>query len=100
MNTFFGQVYALVEQIPQGKVISYGRIARLLGRPRAAREVGWAMRTCPSHLPWQRVVKADGTVTGGEFACVRRAMLEAEGVSFLADGRVDMAACGWMMGAL
>jgi len=100
MNTFFRQVYEIVEQIPQGKVISYGRIARLLGRPRAAREVGWAMRTCPEGLPWQRVVKADGTVTGGEYAHIRRGMLEAEGVAFLADGRVDMALCGWMMGDL
>jgi len=98
MNTFFKQVYEIVEQIPQGRVISYGRIARLLGRPRAAREVGWAMRTCPGHLPWQRVVKADGAITGGDFADMRRAILEAEGVSFLADGRVDMEACGWMIG--
>ncbi len=38
---------------------------------------------------------ADGTVTGGEHAEIRRALLEAEGVPFLANGRVDMAACQW-----
>ena len=43
-NLFFQQVYAIVGQIPHGKVMSYGQIARELGRPRAAREVGWAMR--------------------------------------------------------
>ena len=94
VNSFFQQVYAIVEQIPEGKVMAYGQIARVLGRPRAAREVGWAMRHCPEHLPWQRVVKADGSVTGGEYAEMRKRLLEAEGVVFLDDGRVDMKSCG------
>ena len=89
-GTFFEQVYAIVGQIPEGKVMSYGQIARILGRPRAAREVGWAMRHCPDHLPWQRVVKADGAITGGAYAEMRKQRLEAEGVDFLLDGRVDM----------
>jgi len=96
MNPFFQQVYAIVESIPHGKVVSYGQIARLLGNPRAARQVGWAMRVCPEHLPWQRVVMADGSVTGGVYADIRRALLEGEGVTFLPDGRVDMNACGWL----
>ena len=94
MNLFFKQVYSIVEQIPYGKVISYGQIARMLGRPRAAREVGWAMRHCPEHLPWQRVVMSDGSITGGVYADIRKALLESEGVAFLPDGRVDMKECG------
>jgi len=90
MNPFFRQVYAVVEQIPYGKVMSYGQIAHVLGSPRGARVVGWAMRYCPDYLPWQRVVKADGAVTGGEYAALRRQLLKDEGVEFLADGRVDM----------
>ena len=93
MNSFYQQVYNIVEQIPYGMVISYGRIARLLGRPRGAQMVGWAMRHCPEHLPWQRVVMADGSVTGGIYAEERRKILVDEGVPFLLDGRVDMAAC-------
>ena len=96
MNSFFEQVYAIVAQIPHGKVVSYGQIARMLGAPRSARVVGWAMRQCPEGLPWQRVVMADGSVTGGLFADLRRELLAAEGVAFLPDGRVDMAACGWL----
>jgi len=92
MNSFFKQVYAVVEQIPYGKVVSYGQIARILGRPRAARQVGWAMRCCPDHLPWQRVVMADGSITGGIYADTRKALLESEGVTLLPDGRVDMKA--------
>lgn len=41
---FFEQVYAIVRLIPKGKVVSYGQIARTLGKPRGARAVGWAMR--------------------------------------------------------
>ena len=95
MDQFFEQVYAILPQIPKGRVVSYGQIARLLGYPRAARQVGRAMRCCPGHLPWQRVVMADGAVAGGVFAEIRRATLEAEGVTFLSDGRVDMKKHGW-----
>ena len=93
MNCFYQRVYDIVEQIPAGMVISYGQIARILGRPRGARIVGWAMRHCPEHLPWQRVVMADGSVTGGVFAEERRKLLIKEGVPFLPDGRVDMKSC-------
>lgn len=95
MNPFFEQVYAVVEKIPYGKVVSYGQIARMLERPRAARVVGWAMRCCPEHLPWQRVVMANGSIAGGIYADTRKALLEAEGVIFLPGGCVDMAACRW-----
>lgn len=95
MNLFYEQVYAVVERIPVGKVVSYGQIARMLGRLRAGREVGRAMRHCPEGLPWQRVVMKDGSVAGGMSADIRRAVLEAEGVTFLPDGRVDMASCRW-----
>ena len=96
MNSFFEQVYDVVARIPYGKAVSYGEIARLLGRPRAAREVGRAMRFCPDRLPWQRVVMADGSVTGGDYAEIRKALLESEGVRFLPDGRVDMESCRWL----
>ena len=96
MNQFFNQVYSIVEQIPHGMVVSYGQIARMLGRPHAAREVGWAMRCCPEGLPWHRVVMADGTIAGGPYADMRRAILEAEGVEFLPDGRVNVALCCWV----
>ena len=93
MDKFYKQVYAIVERIPYGKVVSYSQIALMLGKPRAAREVGRAMSRCPDHLPWQRVVMADGTVTGGMYAEIRRGLLETEGVTFLPDGRVDMESC-------
>lgn len=88
-NGFFQQVYVIVAQIPAGQTLSYGEIARMLGRPQAARMVGWAMRRCPDGLPWHRVIRADGSIAEGGEAGLRRALLEAEGVPFLPDGRVD-----------
>ena len=96
MNPFYKQVYGIVEQIPYGKVISYGEIAKILGRPRAAREVGRAMRLCPDGLPWQRVVMADGSITGGSFAEARRSLLESEDITFHPDGRVNMSTSRWL----
>ena len=92
-DSFFQKVYAIVEEVPFGKVVSYGDIARAIGSPRKARFVGFAMRVCPESLPWHRVVMADGSIAGGGFAPVRRALLEREGVPFLPDGRVDMKKC-------
>lgn len=95
MKKFFDKVYEIVKRIPKGKVASYGQIALMLGSPRSSRQVGWAMSKCPDELPWQRVVRADGSVAGGEYAALRRALLESEEVSFLPDGRVDMEECRW-----
>lgn len=92
---FYARVYALVGQIPPGRVVSYGQLAWALGAPRMARQVGWAMRRCPDALPWQRVVRADGSIAGGGYAELRRALLEGEGIPFTADRRVDMARCAW-----
>lgn len=92
-GSFFQSVYAVVARIPCGKVLSYGDIAKLIGYPRRARFVGYAMRVCPEELPWHRVVKADGSIAGGDFAPVREMLLRREGVPFLPDGRVDMQKC-------
>jgi methylated-DNA-protein-cysteine methyltransferase-like protein len=100
VSGFFSEVYRIVAEIPEGKVATYGQIAAMLGHPRGARTVGWAMRQAPSgaNLPCHRVVNKKGEMSpdwvfGG--AEVQRAELEAEGVNFRADGRVDMAASLW-----
>ena len=67
-----------------------------VGKNTFMREVGRAMRFCPPELPWQRVVKQDGSIAAGGDPELRRRMLEDEGVTFLPDGRVDMAAHRWL----
>ena len=83
MKRFHAAVYRLVERIPRGQVATYGQIAALLGYPRAARAVGQAMKHAPSHLPWHRVVNAQGGISrranvGGMLT--QRVLLEQEGL--------------------
>lgn len=80
--------------------MTYGGMARMLGEPHRAREVGWALFSNPlgRALPAHRVVNAQGSLSGGwAFGgdSVQRRLLEAEGVRFLRDGRVDLSACLW-----
>lgn len=63
MPNFYDQVYHLVRAIPPGKVATYGQIAAVLGTPRAARQVGWAMRHSPPGTPWQRVINRHGMIS-------------------------------------
>jgi methylated-DNA-protein-cysteine methyltransferase-like protein len=66
---FYEQVYAVVRRIPPGKVTSYGRVAQMLGRPHAARAVGYALSALkdidPSQrdVPWQRVINSQGRIS-------------------------------------
>ena len=86
---FFEHVYDIVRSVPRGKVISYGQIAFLAGNPRMARQVGWALHVCPQDVPWQRVVRKDGSLPQGPGTDGRqRNMLEEEGVRFDEKGRV------------
>ncbi|HSD50500.1 MAG TPA: methylated-DNA--[protein]-cysteine S-methyltransferase [Candidatus Methylomirabilis sp.] len=97
---FFARVYVLVARIPRGRVATYGQIARILGAPRSARIVGWAMHGSPegAGIPCHRVVQQGGTCSPnfrvGEPGAQRH-LLEKEGVRFLPDGRVDLEAHRW-----
>ena len=94
MNTF-GQIYNEVKKIPRGRVASYGYIACKLGNPRLSRVVGYALHVNPEPgvIPCHRVVMKNGSLSPAfAFGGIngQRRLLEAEGVSFLPDGRVDM----------
>jgi methylated-DNA-protein-cysteine methyltransferase-like protein len=98
VSQFAKDVYALVELIPPGRVMSYGQVAALCGSPRSARIVGQVAHWGPPELPWQRVVNrqgrlAAGYTTGGREA--QRRDLEAEGVEVSPDYTVDVAALLW-----
>ncbi len=99
--SFLQRVYAIVASVPYGRVITYGAIAHVLGDPRKAREVGWAMAATPEQsppIPAHRVINARGELSGSASGgiAVRRARLEAEGVQFLDDGRIDLERYLWL----
>lgn len=95
-SNFKDRVYALVTQIPKGRVMTYGQIAALCGQPRAARIVGGIAHWGDESLPWQRVVHKDGRLATGFPGGVdgHRQVLEAEGVKAL-DYRVDIEKLIW-----
>jgi len=95
--TFIGAVHGLVRRIPRGRIVTYGQIAASLGRPRAARAVGWAMKHCPAGVPWHRVVNARGGISRRPNVgsmLTQRLLLEQEGVP-VRRGRVSLARHGW-----
>ena len=89
------EILSVVEEIPEGKVASYGQIARLIGRDKNSRLVGkvLSMAEYYGRYPCHRVVNHAGRLAPGFFD--QRQLLEAEGVSFKPNGWVDMERCRW-----
>lgn len=99
MAGFRDRVIDIVESVPPGRVVTYGQVALLAGAPRAARQVGMVLNGLHEvePVPWQRVINAAGRLStykigSGEF---QRALLEAEGVEFDDEGRVDLSRFRW-----
>ena len=93
-------IWREVQQIPRGRVATYGQIAELAGLEGHARQVGYALHNLPdgSDVPWHRVINAKGEVsprTAGDSHELQRMLLEAEGVSLDVRGRVDLRAFLW-----
>ena len=93
------RIRAVVQQIPSGRVATYGQIAAIVGGC-SAQMIGFAMAGLPrrSTVPWQRVINRQGKVSprgtdksGGR----QRALLEYEGVTFNAEGEVRFSSFGW-----
>ena len=89
------EILSAVEEIPEGRVATYGQIARLIGRERNARLVGrvLSMSEYYGNYPCHRVVNHAGRTAPGFRE--QRALLEAEGVSFKANGCVDLSEYQW-----
>ena len=90
-------VYKLVKQIPRGRVLTYGAVARALRLPGGARTAGRAMAGCPSGkgIPWHRVLGSGGKLLIREpYASLQRKLLESEGVQ-MTERRVNMRLHEW-----
>ncbi len=99
-DNFFERVYAIARQIPEGRVTSYGAIAKALGTARSARMVGWAMNA--SHnmedVPAHRVVNRNGVLTGKHHfdgTSLMQQLLESEGVEVVDNQIVDFEKYFW-----
>ncbi len=94
-------IYAIVRQVPRGKVATYGQVARIAGRC-SAQMVGFALAALKDSgeqaVPWQRVINAKGRISPHGFGMgtqVQRMLLEEEGVVFDLEGNIDLQQFGW-----
>ncbi|MGZ8553225.1 MAG: MGMT family protein [Chitinophagaceae bacterium] len=100
-DSFFGQVYEIVRQIPKGKVTSYGAIAACLGTRLSARMVGWDMNAAHSvkpAIPAHRVVNRNGMLSGKQHFETNTRMeelLKKEGIEIKNDSIVNFAKHFW-----
>ena len=89
------RVWQIVHQVPEGKVATYGQIARLAGIPSHSRLVGRILSGLPgdTRLPWHRVINSQGKITNPA-RDKQQSRLEKEGVT-LVNGRVSLRIYGW-----
>lgn len=94
-ETFQQEVYNVIAAIPSGRVVTYGQIAYLIGKPQCSRMVGHVLHNVPAELqlPCHRVVSSRGRLA--PFWEEQRALLEDEGVIFRKNGCVDMKESQW-----
>jgi len=92
------RVFQLVRRIPEGRVMTYGQLAEILGEGYTARTVGFVMHTAGDEDPWHRVINSQGGCSTGRVILPpdkQQRMLEAEGVHFDARGRCDLGKYRW-----
>jgi methylated-DNA-protein-cysteine methyltransferase-like protein len=100
-NDFFEMVYQVVRLIPEGRVTSYGSIAKYLGAARSSRMVGWAMNASHSqkeYVPAHRVVNRNGFLTGKHHfknPFEMQQLLEAEGIEIKDDKIINFKEHFW-----
>lgn len=96
----YERIYRTAARIPEGRVSTYGRIARLAGGC-TARMVGYALHRLSvdrDDVPWHRIVNASGRISlrsEGDGAWIQRRLLEMEGVEFSRRGGIDLGRFGW-----
>ena len=99
-ENFFEKVYTIAKQIPEGRVTSYGAIAKALGTARSARMVGWAMNASHNRedVPAHRVVNRKGLLTGKihfDGTNLMQQLLENEGIQVVDNQIVDFEKVFW-----
>ncbi len=101
MNPFTERVIKTIHGIPPGRVMSYGQVAAAAGNPRGARQVSRVLHSMSKkyELPWHRIINAQGGISTPESAkekgLTQRKLLEAEGVLFKDNGKIDLVIYRW-----
>ncbi|MBI2418442.1 MAG: MGMT family protein [Ignavibacteriales bacterium] len=96
----FQKILSVVQSVPEGKVATYGQIARIAGIPRNARQVGYALHGVSegTDIPWHRIINTKGQISfpvDSSGYAIQRALLEAEGIRFSLQGRISIKKYQW-----
>ena len=100
-DNFFNRVYQVARKIPEGRVTSYGAIARYIGSAQSSRMVGWAMNKCGNaseYVPAHRVVNRKGLLTGKHHFAghnLMKELLENEGIKIEENQILDFEQVFW-----
>ncbi|QIQ21322.1 MGMT family protein [Zophobihabitans entericus] len=97
-DNFSSRVYAVIAQIPKGKVATYGQIARLAGAPTYIRQVCFALRKMSkdTKLPYYRIINSQGKISvKNESYLNQKQKLLGEGIAFGKNDKVDLKKFGW-----
>jgi methylated-DNA-protein-cysteine methyltransferase-like protein len=96
---FTKRIIRIIQNIPKGKVLTYGLIAKLAGSPRAARQVSWILHSSSRkyNLPWHRVINSKGKIAmkSIEDCEYQKTLLEQEGIKVMKGYRVDLKTYQW-----
>lgn len=104
VTEFTKNVIKLIQNIPESKVLTYGRIAKLAGNPKAARQVSWILHSSTKKykLPWHRVINSKGSIalkTEMEKQD-QKILLKKEGVKFNGEYQIDLATSMWSIDSI
>lgn len=102
-SRLYERIYAVVRQVPAGRVTTYGQVSKMVPGT-TARMVGYAMAATPqgSDIPWQRVINSQGKISPHGFgfgSSMQRELLNQEGIPFDSNDRIDLSLFGWPDGA-
>ncbi len=99
-SEFTMEVIKIIKNIPKGKVLTYGLIAKMAGNPRAARQVSWTLHSMTEkyNLPWHRVVNSKGTISlkSMEGLELQKSLLENEGIEFTTTNKINLKKFLWI----
>jgi methylated-DNA-protein-cysteine methyltransferase-like protein len=94
MQEFTEKAIQIIRNVPPGKVMTYGQVARQAGSPRGARQIARILHSMSAKydLPWHRIINAQGKIVlvDDESRYTQRALLEEEGVEISCSGQVDL----------
>ncbi len=103
-SDFTQKIINIIKKIPEGKVLTYGFIAKLAGNPRAARQVSWILHSSSKkyNLPWHRVISSMGKISlkSIEDCEYQKNLLEQEGIKFIDGFNLDLKEYLWKINSI